>query len=110
MPSLWGLRGRGVFQWQAEHLSLTFPLTLPCSDAQDAGPAARGGARGAAPGPWGDCSAAPLTSGSAAPKAAILSKFPDPIFSQELGCLVNSLNCQHNIYVCQKYWLDKSRR
>lgn len=99
-----------MFQWQAELLSLTFPLTLPCGDAQDAAPAARGGARGAAPGPRGGCVAVPPTSGSAAPKAVILSEFPDPSFSRELGCSVNSLNCQHDIYVYQKYWLDKSRR
>lgn len=95
-----------MFQWQAEPLLLTFLLMLLCSDAQNVAPAAQG----AAPGPQGSCAAAPQTSDSAALKTAILSKFPDLSFSQELGCLVNSLNCQHNIYVCQKYWLDKSRR
>lgn len=97
-------------QWQAEHPLLTFLLMLLCSDAQNVAPAAQGGALGAAPGPQGSCAATPQTSDSAALKTAILSKFPDLSFSQELGCLVNSLNCQHNIYVYQKYWLDKSRR
>lgn len=99
-----------MFQWQAEHLLLTFLLTLQCRDAQNIAPAVQGGAQAAASGPQGSCVATPQTSDSAALKTAILSKFPDLSFSQELGCLVNSLNCQHNIYVYQKYWLDKSRR
>lgn len=99
-----------MFQWQAEHLLLTFLLTLLCSGTQNAAPAVQGGAQGAASGPQGSRVATPQTSDSAALKTAILSKFPDPSFSQELRCLVNSLNCQHNIYVYQKYWLDKSRR
>lgn len=99
-----------MFQWQAEDLLLTLLLRLLCSDALNVAPAGQRGAWGAASGPQGSCVAAPQTSNSIAQKTAILSKFPDLSFSQEKGCLVNSLNCQRNIYVYQKYWLDKSRR
>lgn len=48
-----------------------------------------------------------LTSGLTATNTGILSKFPS--FFSKTRHLVNSLNCQHKMCVCQKYWLDKSR-
>lgn len=57
---------------------------------------------------WWEHPLACLTSGLTATNTGILSKFPS--FFSKTGCFVNSLNCQHKMRVCQKYWLDKSRR